>query len=86
MSDAQHYRTKDEVETYKKIDPITQVKNLILEKNYATQKELDEIDSRVKALVAECEAFAENSAYPDKSLMYDIVYDQVDYPFIPHKL
>ena len=32
MSDAQHYRTKDEVSEYKKIDPITQVKDLILKK------------------------------------------------------
>ncbi len=86
MSDAQHYRTKEEVETYKKIDPITQVKDLILDKKYATEKDLDDIDSRVKSLVAECEEFAENSPYPDKSLMYDIVYDQTDYPFIPHKL
>ena len=86
MSDAQHYRTKEEVETYRKIDPITQVKDLILDKKYATEKDLEEIDTRVKSLVAECEEFAENSAYPEKSLMYDIVYDQVDYPFIPHKL
>lgn len=86
MSDAQHYRTKEEVETYRKIDPITQVKDLILDKKYATEKDLEEIDTRVKSLVAECEEFAENSVYPEKSLMYDIVYDQVDYPFIPHKL
>ena len=86
MSDAQHYRTKEEIETYRKIDPITQVKDLILDKKYATEKDLEEIDTRVKSLVAECEEFAENSAYPEKSLMYDIVYDQVDYPFIPHKL
>ena len=32
MSDAQQYRTKEEVEEYKKIDPITQVKNTILKK------------------------------------------------------
>ena len=86
MSDAQHYRTKEEVETYRKIDPITQVKDLILDKKYATENDLGEIDTRVKYLVAECEEFAENSAYPEKSLMYDIVYYQVDYPFIPHKL
>ena len=30
MSDAQHYRTKDEVEEYKKIDPITQILDVIL--------------------------------------------------------
>ena len=86
MSDAQHYRTKDEVEEYKKIDPINQVKELLLVKKYATQKNIDEIDQRVKSLVAECEEFAENSDFPEKSLMYDVVYDQTDYPFIPHKI
>ena len=30
MSDAQHYRTKEEVEEYKKIDPIFKVKDIII--------------------------------------------------------
>ncbi|NER18327.1 pyruvate dehydrogenase (acetyl-transferring) E1 component subunit alpha [Spongiivirga citrea] len=86
MSDAQKYRTKDEVEEYKKIDPITQVLDVIKSKKYATQKQIDEIDARVKALVKECEQFAEDSPFPEKELMYDAVYEQKDYPFIPHKL
>ena len=36
MSDAQKYRTKDEVEEYQKIDPISQVKKILLDKKYAT--------------------------------------------------
>ena len=48
MSDAQHYRTKDEVEEYRKIDPITQVKEVILSKKYATQKQLDAIEALLK--------------------------------------
>jgi len=86
MSDAQHYRTKSEVEEYKKIDPITQVKDIILEKKYASDSEIQEIDKRVKNLVSECEKFADESPYPDKKLMYDAVYEQDDYPFLPHKL
>lgn len=86
MSDAQHYRTKDEVEEYQKIDPITQVKEVILEHEYATEKDLKEIDKRVKDRVQECEEFAENSDFPAKNVMYDVVYEQEDYPFIPHKL
>jgi pyruvate dehydrogenase E1 component alpha subunit len=86
MSDAQHYRTKDEVEEYKKIDPITQVKDVLLEKKYATEDEIKEIDKGVKAKVSECEKFAEESPYPEKSVMYDAVYEQEDYPFIQHKL
>jgi pyruvate dehydrogenase E1 component alpha subunit len=86
MSDAQHYRTKDEVADYKKIDPITQVKDLILKKKYSTQEELSKIDDKIKNKVKECEKFAEESDYPDLSLMYDAVYEQNDYPFLTHKL
>ncbi|MDB4612694.1 thiamine pyrophosphate-dependent enzyme, partial [Flavobacteriaceae bacterium] len=86
MSDAQQYRTKNEVEEYKKIDPITQVRDIILDKKYAEQSDLEAIEVDVKERVAECEKFAETSPYPDKSVMYDAVYEQTDYPFIKHKL
>jgi pyruvate dehydrogenase E1 component alpha subunit len=86
MSDAQQYRTKKEVEEYKKIDPITQIKDIILEKKYASQSDLEAIEKDVKERVFECEKFAEESPYPEKSLMYDAVYEQTDYPFIKHKL
>lgn len=85
MSDAQHYRTKEEVEEYKKIDPITQVLDVIKKNNYATEKEIEAIDKRVKDLVNECEKFAEESAYPEISQLYDVVYEQKDYPFLSHK-
>lgn len=86
MSDAQHYRTKEEVEQYKKIDPITKVKEILLSKKYATQNEIDAIDLGVKERVAACEKFAEESPYPEKQVMYDAVYEQTDYPFLKHKL
>ena len=85
MSDAQHYRTKEEVAEYKKIDPITQVKDILLDKKYATEEEIAQMDKEVKAMVAECEKFAEESAYPEKNVMYDVVYEQEDYPFLKHK-
>lgn len=82
MSDAQHYRTKDEVEEYKKIDPITQVLDIIIENKYATDEEIAAIDKQVKDMVAECEKFAEESPYPETQQMYDMVYEQENYPFI----
>jgi pyruvate dehydrogenase E1 component alpha subunit len=86
MSDAQLYRTKDEVEEYKKIDPITQVLDIIKEKKYATDAEIEAIDQRVSDLVAECEKFAEESPFPEVNQLYDVVYEEPNYPFIPHKL
>jgi len=86
MSDAQKYRTKEEVNEYRKIDPITQVKDSILSNNYASEEDLKEIDTRVKTKVLECEKFAEESPFPEVNVMYDAVYEQKDYPFIKHKL
>ncbi|MGS4345446.1 pyruvate dehydrogenase (acetyl-transferring) E1 component subunit alpha [Myroides odoratus] len=86
MSDAQNYRTKEEVEEYKKIDPITQVLDVIKANGYATESEIEAMDQRVKDLVAECEKFAEESPFPELNVMYDVVYDQENYPFIPHRL
>ncbi|HEA30175.1 MAG TPA: pyruvate dehydrogenase (acetyl-transferring) E1 component subunit alpha [Leeuwenhoekiella sp.] len=85
MSDAQKYRTKDEVKEYQKIDPITQVKDIILKEKYATEDDLKEIDKAVKKRVSECEKFADESDYPEKEQMYDMVYEQEDYPFLQHK-
>lgn len=86
MSDAQKYRTKGEVEEYQKIDPITQVKEEILDKKYASEDDIKEIDKRVKSRVKECEKFADESDFPELNVMYDVVYEQENYPFIPHKL
>ncbi|GAA4278236.1 pyruvate dehydrogenase (acetyl-transferring) E1 component subunit alpha [Aquimarina mytili] len=85
MSDAQKYRTKEEVAEYQKIDPITQVLDVIKEKKYANDDEIAIIDKRVKDRVAECQKFAEDSPFPEKNVMYDVVYEQDNYPFLSHK-
>jgi pyruvate dehydrogenase E1 component alpha subunit len=82
MSDAQHYRTKEEVAEYQKIDPITQVLDTIKEKKYATDAEIEAIDARVKDLVKECVDYAEASPFPDKEELWQHIYVQEDYPFI----
>lgn len=82
MSDAQHYRTKDEVAEYQKIDPITTVKNVILEKKYATEDDLKKIDSKVKGIINDAVKFAEESEYPAGEDLYKLTYKQEDYPYI----
>ena len=39
-------------------------------------------DKEVKTKVKECADFAEESPYPQTEQMYDMVYEQKDYPFI----
>ena len=42
--------------------------------------------NQVKDLVEECVKFSEESPYPEVQQLYDVVYEQENYPFIPHKL
>ncbi len=86
MSDAQKYRTKAEVAEYKKIDPISQVLKVIQDKKYLTPEEIQAINEDVKARVAACEKFADESPYPKKEQLYDMVYEQENYPFLKHRL
>jgi len=82
MSDPQKYRTKEEVESYKKLDPIEQVLDDIKKKKYAKEEQIKEINAKVKQLVTECVTFAESSPFPDDSELYKDVYYQQDYPYL----
>ena len=81
MSDPQKYRTKQEVEDYKNEDPIEKVLKTILDNKFATQNQIDKIQEKVKALVAESVEFAENGSAPTSAALYEDVYSS-DYPFI----
>jgi pyruvate dehydrogenase E1 component alpha subunit len=82
MSDPQKYRSKDEVEEYKRRDPIEVTKEKILALGYATEADLEAIDAQIKAQVDESVRFAEESPYPDPSEAFKDVYVQTDYPYI----
>jgi pyruvate dehydrogenase E1 component alpha subunit len=82
MSDPQKYRTKEEVEEYKKRDPIEMVKSTILTNRIATEEDLAAIDAKIKQQVEEAVKFSEESPWPDASEIFTDVYLQEDYPFI----
>lgn len=82
MSDPQKYRTKEEVEEYKKQDPIEGVRATILENKWSTEAELEQWDEAVKKEVEEAVKFAESSPLPEAKELWEDVYKQPDYPFI----
>ncbi|MNL26392.1 Acetoin:2,6-dichlorophenolindophenol oxidoreductase subunit alpha [compost metagenome] len=82
MSDPQKYRSKEEVEEYKHRDPIEQIRAVILENKIATEEDLENIDKKVKEIVAESVQFAEESEWPDPKEAYTDVYVESDYPFV----
>ncbi len=82
MSDPQKYRTKEEVEQYRKQDPIETTAATILKKKYATQADLDAISARIDAEIDECQKFAEESPFPDDSELFKDIYAEENYPFL----
>jgi len=81
MSDPGKYRTKEEVEEYKQLDPIEVVRATIIEHQFAKESDLDAIESRVMEQVEESVRFAESSAFPDPSEAVTDVYYEPNYPF-----
>jgi len=81
MSDAQKYRTKDEVAEYQKIDPITKVLDMIKKNKWATDQEIQAIQDKIKATIKEAVDYAESSPFPSNDSLYQNVYVE-EYPFI----
>ncbi|MBL7955149.1 MAG: pyruvate dehydrogenase (acetyl-transferring) E1 component subunit alpha [Flavobacteriales bacterium] len=81
MSDPQKYRTKEEVEEYKKQDPIESVRATILANKWAKEAELDAIDEDVKKEVEAAVKFAEESPMATADELYNDVYFEKNYPF-----
>lgn len=82
MSDPAKYRTKEELEEYKKVDPIEYCRKVLLDNAYATEDDILEIDARIKKIVDDSVKFAEESPYPDESEVFNDIYVENDYPYI----
>lgn len=74
MSDPAVYRTRDEVDSERANDPIPKMRAWVLAKKAAKEAELDAIDEAIDNDVAESIKFAEESPWPDPSVLYDDVY------------
>lgn len=82
VSDPAKYRSKEEVEEYKSIDPVVVTEEKMVRLGLVTQKEADELKARIDKEVEDAMEFAENSPYPLPSELYDDNYTQADYPFL----
>lgn len=82
MSDPGKYRTKDEVEEYRKMDPVEQVKETLLKKKYMDEAGIKAVQDKVKQIIEDCVKFAEDSPFPSDDELYKDIYQQSDYPFL----
>jgi pyruvate dehydrogenase E1 component alpha subunit len=65
VGDAEEYRTKDEVGTWRELDPIPRLEALLVSEGVLAQEALARVRDEVAAEVAAAERFAEESPYPD---------------------
>ena len=82
MSDPQNYRSKEEVEAYKKTDPIELVLSTLRNNNWIDDAGVENQEAKVKAIVERAVKFAEESPFPEPAELYKDVYTQTDYPYI----
>jgi pyruvate dehydrogenase E1 component alpha subunit len=73
-SDAQLYRSKEEVEQWKERCPIKRHRDYLLEHKIFTEKELDEMQQQAADAVKAAVEYAENSPEPKIENIFDDVY------------
>jgi len=74
MSDPQYYRSKDEVEEYRKHDPIEILRGRILSEGNVDEKGLERLEEAVRKEVAKAHEWAIASPYPAQSEIYTDIY------------
>ena len=74
VGDPQVYRTREEVETWKKKCPIVRFKAYMLEAGLATAAELDAAEAEAAVLVEQAAQFAIDSPQPDPAAVLEDVF------------
>jgi acetoin:2,6-dichlorophenolindophenol oxidoreductase subunit alpha len=73
-SDRNLYRTKEEIEEWKRRDPIERFQTLLVDAKMITDTDIDKIHEDMTRLIDEAVEFAENSPEPDASEVTEWVY------------
>lgn len=81
VSDPAKYRTKEEVKEYKDRDPIKVLEVKLLKEKLASEEDIKNIKSAIKAEIDAAIKFAEEGEFPDASELYTDNYTD-DYPFL----
>jgi pyruvate dehydrogenase E1 component alpha subunit len=74
MADPEEYRTKDEVEEWRRRDPIASFSKRLVDDGVFSEDELEKFDQEAVAQVDESVQFADNSPFPELDSLYDDLY------------
>jgi pyruvate dehydrogenase E1 component subunit alpha len=74
MADPEEYRSKEEVEEWRKRDPILTFAQRLKDDDIVTDEDLEEMDKEAIQAVDEAVEFAESSPFPELASLYDDIY------------
>jgi pyruvate dehydrogenase E1 component alpha subunit len=80
MADPEEYRSKEEVEEWRKRDPINVFKARLVDEDVISDDDFEKLDEQAVKRVDEAVEFADNSPFPELDSLYDDIYvygDQV---------
>ena len=68
------YRSDEELEKWRKRDPITMFRDKLIKSNVLTEEQADEIEAEIQAEVEAAVTFAKESPYPEPQEAYEGLY------------
>lgn len=74
MSDPAKYRTREELDQYKNVDPIERLRAEMIEQKWLTEKEFEKMDEKCKKIAEDSVTFAEESPEPAIETIYEDIY------------
>jgi pyruvate dehydrogenase E1 component alpha subunit len=74
MADPEEYRTKEEVEEWRKRDPIASFSRRLIDEGVLSKDDVEGFDKEAIERVDEAVKFADNSPFPELDSLYDHVY------------
>jgi pyruvate dehydrogenase E1 component alpha subunit len=76
MSDPEFYRHKDEVEHWRRLDPIKRLKEQLIGEGLLSEDEFARMEESAGELAAEAARFADESPEPSLDTLHDFVYKE----------
>ncbi|TML37256.1 MAG: pyruvate dehydrogenase (acetyl-transferring) E1 component subunit alpha [Actinobacteria bacterium] len=74
MADPEEYRTKEEVEEWRRRDPILNFRKRLADEGIVSEEDADALDEHAIKAVDEAVEFADASPFPDLAALYDDIY------------
>src|SRR5690349_23765594 len=74
MADPEEYRTKEQVEEWRRRDPIASFGKRLVEEEILSEEDIEELDAAAIDTVDEAVQFADDSPHPEPESLYDDIY------------